>query len=261
MQESELKQSLLVKHLMDTKITAPADGTATVHRDHITVRSFEGEEKDYTLPALTSVRVKSGDEVIPFGDYVIARVALRKFSRAFVGLLLEPPVESNDEAFQFIHVPVADFFGTLQPRDEIHCRLEMLPNGMTKDVALECDASKFRDFADELFDFLVAVERFTTPLAAKVSPLDERLAGVPELIQWLIVSGRSCHREPAERATQRRRHFLKPVLNPCIESAAINSRRLAFVEFLKSGREVRFNGALAQNLSAKRVDGSNMRLF
>ena len=54
---------ILAKGEAKKTVTAPATGIAIVHKDRITIDSFEGEEREYTVPAFTPMRVEDGDEV------------------------------------------------------------------------------------------------------------------------------------------------------------------------------------------------------
>ena len=50
-------------------------------------------------------------------------------------------------------------------------------------------------------------------------------------------------------------------MNPDVECPAVKPRRLNFIDFFEPGRDPGFNGTLAQNFGAKRMDGPDMRLF
>ena len=54
---------------------------------------------------------------------------------------------------------------------------------------------------------------------------------------------------------------MQVALNPDVECPAVKPYRLVFVNLLEARRDSRFNRALAQNFSAKRVDCSYVRLF
>jgi DNA-directed RNA polymerase subunit beta' len=54
---------VLAKHESKKDLTAPADGTITLHKDHLKLTSYVGEVKEYVVPNFVVPRVKNGETV------------------------------------------------------------------------------------------------------------------------------------------------------------------------------------------------------
>ena len=73
-------------------ITAPAAGTVSVHRGHVTLSTFEGEEKEYTVASPSLLRVKHGEEVTAGTQLTEGALNLHDLLR----------IRGTDEAYRYI---------------------------------------------------------------------------------------------------------------------------------------------------------------
>src|SRR6266581_9400833 len=96
------------------------------------------------------------------------------------------------------------------------------------------------------------------PLAAKIAPLDKHGPRTPQTVQRAIAIGWIFDRSPAERPAQTGRHGLQVALNPNVECPAVKPCGLVFVDLLEARSDARFNGTLAQDFRAKRMDRSDV---
>src|SRR5262249_2527580 len=106
--------------------------------------------------------------------------------------------QSDEQGFEFVHVPSSDFFGSLQPGHKIGCGLEMRQRG---------------GFADELLHFVLTLERLAAPVPAEVAPLNDVEARPAQLVQRAVVFRRAFDRKAADDAAKGGGHVLKPLLN------------------------------------------------
>jgi hypothetical protein len=140
------------------------------------------------------IRVRASDELIEIrnetvfsGDDIITIVIRRKLFNAFVVRFAQSGQQANEQRFHLVEVAAADLVGASLSRNEVDHGLEMLSNGMAGNVASGRNLGELFEGWNQSVDLLIAIEGFAAPFPAEITPFNQGLAGVSQLIQGLLV--------------------------------------------------------------------------